>query len=65
MVDLVKQKMDAYNSLLDEYLEKKKVFEDSLPKKNTPKKEKPVEVVKEKPAKKEAKPNKQKDTTIG
>lgn len=30
MVDLVKEKMDAYNKLLDEYLERKKKFEESL-----------------------------------
>lgn len=29
MVDLVKEKMDAYNELLDEYLERKKAFEES------------------------------------
>lgn len=29
MVDLVKQKMDAYNDLLDEYLELKKIFEET------------------------------------
>ena len=30
MVDLVKEKMDAYDKLLDEYLERKKKFEESL-----------------------------------
>lgn len=30
MVDLVKEKMNAYNKLLDEYLERKKKFEESL-----------------------------------
>ena len=29
MVDLVKEKMDAYNDLLDEYLSRKKIFEES------------------------------------
>ncbi len=32
MVDLVKEKMDAYNDLLDEYLERKKSFEESIKK---------------------------------
>jgi len=32
MVDLVKEKMSAYNDLLDEYLERKKSFEESIKK---------------------------------
>ena len=32
MVDLVKEKMSAYNDLLDEYLERKKTFEEKLSK---------------------------------
>ena len=32
MVDLVKEKMSAYNNLLDEYLERKKTFEESIKK---------------------------------
>ena len=34
MVEFVKEKMDAYDSLLDEYLERKKSFEESLEKKS-------------------------------
>lgn len=74
MVDLVKQKMNAYDSLLDEYLERKKAFEEQLEKtekKKTPKKEKHIEINKNEPEKKEPKPEKEKaektekDTTIG
>ena len=32
MVDLVKEKMSAYNDLLDEYLERKKTFEEKYSK---------------------------------
>jgi len=68
MVDLVKQKMNAYDSLLDEYLERKKTFEETQEKKKAPKKEKHVEINKNEPEKKEPKPEKEKaekDTTIG
>lgn len=68
MVDLVKQKMNAYDSLLDEYLERKKAFEETQEKKKAPKKEKHVEINKNEPEKKEPKPEKEKaekDTTIG
>lgn len=68
MVDLVKQKMNAYDSLLDEYLERKKAFEETQEKKKAPKKEKHVEINKNEPEKKEPNPKKEKtekDTTIG
>lgn len=56
MVDLVKEKMSAYNSLLDEYLERKAAFEKSLEKsskqtkqnKEKPKQEETIESSEEK-----------------
>ena len=72
MVDLVKEKMNAYDSLLDEYLERKKAYEEKHEKKQKTKEEKKfVEIKKQEPAKKEPKPKKEKpekpkkDTTIG
>lgn len=53
MVEFVKEKMDAYDSLLDEYLERKKTFEELQEKQKKTKKTKkevPAEEPEEKPA---------------
>lgn len=62
-VDLVKQKMNAYNDLLDEYLTLKKEFEYSQPKK--PQEDKPIKSKETKPSKSKEKPGKpQKKKTL-
>ncbi len=50
MVEFVKEKMDAYDSLLDEYLERKKTFEELQEKQKKTKKEVLAEKPEEKPA---------------
>lgn len=57
-VDLVKQKMSAYNDLLDEYLTLKKQFEDSQPKKSKDLKEEKIPEIKIIDPQEEIEPNK-------